>query len=52
LGSAGWILGFRDTDSLIILTTSFAKKTQKTPERDIKLAVQRKRDHPNRKTRR
>ena len=34
------------------LTNGFAKKTQKTPEREIELAAQRKRDYLNRKTKR
>jgi phage-related protein len=36
---------------LIILTNGFAKKTQKTPERELELAAQRRRDHLNRKAR-
>jgi len=34
---------------VIILTNGFAKKTQKTPEREIALAEQRKRDHRHRR---
>ena len=34
------LLGFWDERQLIILTNAFAKKTQKTPAREITLAVQ------------
>jgi len=43
------LLGFWDAGRLVILTNGFAKKTQKTPEREIALAEQRKRDHLNRR---
>jgi phage-related protein len=43
------LLGFWDEGRLIILTNGFAKKTQKTPEREIALAEQRKRDCLNRR---
>lgn len=42
------ILGFFVGNNLIILTNGFAKKTQKTPSREINLAQQRKRDYLNR----
>jgi phage-related protein len=48
-GDAFRLLGFWDAGRLIILTNGFAKKTQKTPEREIALAEQRKRDHLNRR---
>jgi phage-related protein len=48
-GDAFRLLGFWDTGRLVILTNGFAKKTQKTPEREIALAEQRKRDHLNRR---
>jgi phage-related protein len=51
-GDAFRLLGFWDAGRLIILTNGFAKKTQKTPEREIALAAQRKRDHLNRKIKR
>jgi phage-related protein len=51
-GDAFRLLGFWDAARLIILTNGFAKKTQKTPEREIKLAAQRKRDYLNRKAKR
>ena len=51
-GDAFRLLGFWDAGSLIILTNGFAKKTQKTPSREIELAGQRRRDHLNRKIKR
>lgn len=50
-GDAFRRLGFWDAGRLIILTNGFAKKTQKTPERELELAAQRRRDHLNRKAR-
>ena len=50
-GDAFRLLGFWDAGSLIILTNGFAKKTQKTPNREIELATQRRRDYLNRKAR-
>lgn len=43
------LLGFFDSDNLVILTNGFAKKTQKTPPQEIDLAEQRKKDYLNRK---
>ena len=40
------LLGFWDQGRLIILTNAFAKKTQKTPAREISLAEQRRADFP------
>ena len=51
-GDAYRLLGFWDAGRLIILTNGFAKKTQKTPTREIEIAEQRKRDYLNRKTKR
>lgn len=48
-GDAFRLLGFWDEGRLVILTNGFAKKTQKTPEREIALAEQRKRDQVNRR---
>ena len=48
-GNAFRLLGFWDAGRLVVLTNGFAKKTQKTPEREIALAEQRKRDHLYRK---
>lgn len=48
-GDAFRLLGFWDSGALIILTNGFAKKTQKTPEREITLAEQRKRDYLSRR---
>ena len=44
------LLGFFEKDDLIILVSGFAKKTQKTPKKEIELAEQRKREYLNRKT--
>jgi phage-related protein len=43
------LLGFFDGGQMIVLTNGFAKKTQKTPLREIELAEQRKRDYFARK---
>ncbi|MEA3469957.1 MAG: type II toxin-antitoxin system RelE/ParE family toxin [Thermodesulfobacteriota bacterium] len=43
------ILGFHDTDQLIILTNGFQKKTQKTPRKEIVLAEKRKKNYLMRK---
>jgi phage-related protein len=43
------LLGFWDEGRLIILTNAFAKKTQKTPPREISLAEQRRTDYLSRK---
>lgn len=48
-GDAFRLLGFWDSGRLIILTNGFAKKTQKTPEREMALAKQRRRDYLSRK---
>jgi phage-related protein len=39
------LLGFFDGGSLLILTNGFAKKTQKTPSKEIALAIRRKNDY-------
>lgn len=43
------LLGFFDGSSLVILTNGFAKKTQKTPQQEISLAEERRRDYLARK---
>ncbi len=43
------VLGFWDQGRWIILTNAFAKKTQKTPAREIALAEQRRADYLGRK---
>jgi phage-related protein len=43
------LLGFFDGDELLILTSGFAKKTQKTPPQVIATAEQRKRDYLRRR---
>jgi phage-related protein len=42
-------LGFFEDECLIILTHAFQKKTQKTPQKEIKIAENRKQDYLNRK---
>lgn len=42
-------LGFWDEGNLIVLTNGFMKKTQKTPQTEIKIATQRKQDYLTRK---
>ena len=39
------LLGFFENGNLLILTNGFAKKTQKTPPQEIKLAVHRKEEY-------
>jgi len=43
------LLGFFDSDELIILTNGFQKKTQKTPKKEITLAQKRKKIYLARK---
>ncbi len=42
------LLGFLDEGQLVVLTNGFAKKTQKTPTREIELAERRKHDYLSR----
>lgn len=42
-------LGFFDGSDLVILNHAFTKKTQKTPENEIKIAEQRKKDYFSRR---
>ncbi len=42
-------LGFFDGNTLLILTTGFAKKDQKTPAREIELALDRRTNYLERK---
>lgn len=44
------LLGFFDGPKLIVLTSGFAKKTNKVPKQEIKTAEERKRDYYQRKT--
>ena len=39
------LLGFFDKNDLVILNHAFAKKTQKIPQKEIKIAAQRKKDY-------
>ncbi|MGK7893786.1 MAG: type II toxin-antitoxin system RelE/ParE family toxin [Xenococcus sp. (in: cyanobacteria)] len=43
------LLSFFDGGQLIVLTNGFAKKTQKTPVREIEIAERRKHDYLSRK---
>jgi len=43
------ILGFIQTNSLVVLTSGFQKKTQETPKSEIELAEARKHDYIKRK---
>jgi len=43
------LIGFFDGEQLIILTSGFAKKTQKTPKQEIETAKQRMKDYFNKK---
>ena len=43
------LLGFFDKGNLVVLTNGFAKKTQKTPQTEIALAENRKKDWLERK---
>jgi len=43
------LLGFIDNDEFVILTNGFAKKSQKTPKKEINLAERRKADYLSRK---
>jgi phage-related protein len=43
------LLGFFDGAQLVVLVSAFAKKTEKTPPLEIRLAENRKREYLNRK---
>ena len=43
------LLGFYDGPNLIVLTSGFAKKTNKVPKQEIETAEKRKRDYYRRK---
>jgi len=45
------LLDFLNDGQLVVLTNGFAKKTQKTPAREIEVAEQRKREYLSRKQR-
>lgn len=44
------LLGFFDGSNLFILNHGFTKKSQKIPEKEIKIAAQRKKDYYNRRS--
>jgi len=48
-GNSYRLLGFFDGATLMILTSGFAKKQQKTPYREIELAQQRRIDYLQRR---
>lgn len=48
-GNAFRLLGFFDGDQLIVLTSGFTKKTQKTPKQEIDTAQARMKDYFQRK---
>lgn len=43
------LLGFFDKGNIVVLTNGFAKKTEKTPPGEIRLAEQRKNEYEKRK---
>ena len=45
------ILGFMEKGNFVVLTNGFAKKTEKTPSKEIKIAEQRKADYERRRNR-
>jgi hypothetical protein len=49
-GDAFRLLCFFDKGHLVVLTNGFAKKTQRTPPREIEIAANRRADHLNRQS--
>ncbi len=43
------LLGFIDNGKFVIMTIGFSKKTRKTPQQEIALAEQRKKEYQERK---
>lgn len=43
------LLGFLEKGNFVILTNAFAKKTEKTPSKEIRIAEQRKKDYESRR---
>ncbi len=43
------LLGFIDNGKFVIMTNGFSKKTRKTPQQEIALAEQRKKEYQERK---
>ncbi len=43
------LLGFFDSNDLVVLNHAFTKKTQKIPKKEIKIAEQRKKDYFSRR---
>lgn len=48
-GNAFRLLGFFDGDTVIVLTSGFAKKTRKTPKQEIETAERRMKEYYTRK---
>ncbi|HUI09291.1 MAG TPA: type II toxin-antitoxin system RelE/ParE family toxin [Bacteroidota bacterium] len=48
-GTAYRLMGFFEKGSRLILTNGFTKKQQKTPQREVELAVHRRMDHMHRR---
>jgi phage-related protein len=48
-GNSYRLLGFFDSAKLVILTNGFSKKQQKTPHREIDLAIQRRKEYLERR---
>lgn len=49
-GEAFRILGFFDGSRLLVLTSGFAKKSEKTPRQEIALAERRRQDYLSRRS--
>ena len=43
------LLGFFDNEHVVVLNHAFQKKTQKTPQKEIKISESRKKDYLNRR---
>ena len=48
-GDSFRLLGFRERGDVFVMTNAFAKKTQRTPPGEIRLAEARRREYLNRK---
>lgn len=48
-GNSYRLLGFFDGSTLLVLTSGFSKKQQKTPTQEIELAERRRREYLNRR---
>lgn len=43
------LIGFLDGEELVILTSGFTKKSQKTPKQELETALARRKDYYSRK---